>query len=664
MSLECEPATGAPGRALRWPDVLASGPSAPERPGRLAVIRIVAVAAVLVGLGYLAWRVTSTLAGATPWLAACFLALEIHALLSLAVHTFDLWDIDAAPRPPGGPSTPFRVAVLIPTYNEPAEVLLPTIAAAVALQPEHQTWVLDDGDRPWVAALAERLGARYRARTEHDHAKAGNINAVLPELDADLVAVFDADHVAHAGFLTRTMPYFADRRVALVQTPQDFYNTSSFEHVQKRGGQRFGEQELFYRVLAAGRNRWEAAFWCGTNAVLRLAALRDVGGVATDTVTEDIHTTIRLHRRGWRTVYHNEVLAQGLAAGTAQQYLGQRLRWGTGAMQVLRTENPAVVGGLTLRQRLSYLSTLLGWFDSWWMLGYLLLPLATVATGALPVAAPLGAFVPWFLAAFCMQRLAVRLLARGHATVWHATVFETLRLPANLRATLALVDRRSRGFTVTAKGRSGPGRRRAPAPRLLVALLAASGASLAWYVATVVGATPLHYGVPWTAHGAAAWLVVNAVTLVVAIRRIRSPKYSAERRAGVRFDIAADAAVDGTPARLRDVSLTGASLLAPARSVAPGRRVTVDLPGAGSGLTLPAVVRSVSPATDRRAPVGPPGPPGGDLAWVQVGVEFRDLPESTAARLALALFGTGITPQRVYADQPPARTPATARAAA
>jgi len=514
-----------------------------------------------------------------------------------------------------------------------------------------------------VAELAERLGARYRARTEHDHAKAGNINAVLPELDADLVAVFDADHVAHAGFLTRTMPYFADPRVALVQTPQDFYNVSSFEHVQQRGGRRFGEQELFYRALAAGRNRWQAAFWCGTNAIVRLAALRDVGGVATDTVTEDIHTTIRLHRRGWRTVYHNEVLAQGLAAGTAEQYLGQRLRWGTGAMQVLRTENPAVVSGLTPGQRLSYLSTLLGWFDSWRTLGYLLLPLATVLTGALPVAAPLGTFVPWFLAVFGTQRLALRLLARGHATVWHASLFEVIRLPANLRATLALVGRRPRGFTVTAKGRSGSGRSRALVPPLLVALLAASGAALTWYVATAVGATPLHYGVPWAAHGAAAWLVVNAALLVVAIRRIRSPKYSAERRASVRFDIAADAAVDCTPARLREASLTGASLLAPARSVAPGRRVTVDLPGPGSVLRLPAVVRSVSPAADRRPPADLPGTPAVDSAWVQVGVEFRDLPEPTAARLALALFGTGITPRRVYPDQPPARTPAVRTAA-
>jgi cellulose synthase (UDP-forming) len=391
------------------------------------------------------------------------LVLEIHALLSLALHTFDLWDLDAAPDPHRLRPAQLRIAVLIPTYNEPREVLLPTLAAAVTLEPAHETWILDDGARPWVAELARRLGANYRARIDHDDAKAGNINAVLPELDVDLIAVLDADHVAFAGFLTRTLPYFADPQVALVQTPQDFYNDEhSFEHIEYGFGRRFAEQDLFYRAVAAGRNRWNAVFWCGTNAVVRLAALRQVGGVSTESVTEDIHTTIRMHRRGWRTVYHNEVLARGLAAGNATQYLSQRLRWGTGAMQVLRIENPAVVSGLTLGQRISFMSTLLGWFESWRTLGYLLLPVLTVLSGAVPLAAPLRIFLPVFLVVFGIQRLALRMLARGYATLWHATLFEFIRMPANLRATLALFSRRRHLFVVTAKGRGDGSRARAP----------------------------------------------------------------------------------------------------------------------------------------------------------------------------------------------------------
>jgi cellulose synthase (UDP-forming) len=418
--------------------------------------------------------------------------------------------------------------------------------------------------------------------------------------------------------------------------------------VELSGGRRFSEQELFFRALAAGRNRWNAAFWCGTNAVVRLSALRDVGGVATETITEDIHTTIRLHRRGWRTVYHNEVLARGLAAGTSAQYLSQRLRWGTGAMQVLRSENPAFVSGLTVSQRVSYLSTLLGWFDSWRTLGFLLLPIGTVVTGGLPVAAPVSTFVPVFAATFLVQRLALRLLARGHTTLWHAMLFDAARLTANLAATLTLFSRRKHAFSVTAKGRDGHERGRLPAPRLLVGLLAAHAVAFAWYAATLLHLTALHYGVPWTAHGSAIWLAGNATVLAAAVRRIRSPRYGPERRAAVRFDLGGDAVLDGRPATVRDVSLTGASLLVPLPQVTAGQQVTVVLAGAGAGLELPGVVRSVAARSD----------PGGVAAGepVQVGVEFRDLPEETAADLALALFSTGIAPRVVPAVGDPAQT--------
>jgi cellulose synthase (UDP-forming) len=436
--------------------------------------------------------------------------------------------------------------------------------------------------------------------------------------------------------------------VALVQTPQDFYNVTSYEHVELSGGRRFSEQELFYRALAAGRNRWNAAFWCGTNAVVRLAALRDVGGVATETVTEDIHTTIRLHRRGWRTVYHNEVLARGLSAGTSAQFLSQRLRWGTGAMQVLRTENPAFVRGLTAGQRISYLSTLLGWFDSWRTLGFLVLPVATVVTGGLPVAAPLRTFLPVFLLTFGLQRLALRLLARGRSTLWHAILFDAARLPANLRATLTLFSRRTQTFSVTAKGRDSTERGRLPAPRLLVGLLAAHLLAFPWYVATALHVTPLHYGVPWAAHGSAIWLVGNAVVLVAAIRRIRSPLFGPERRVAVRFDVEGDATVDGRTASLRDVSLTGASVVAPLPDAVLGQQVSIVLATAGSVIQLPGVVRSVSALA-----TGPPPAPGGETQ-VQVGLEFRDMTEDTAARLALALFRTGVAPTVVPAVGYPA----------
>ena len=258
-----------------------SGFPAPETARRRRTTQIVAIIALLVGLVYLVWRTVDTVDLGVWWVSVPLLLLEAHAFVGLAMFTTSLWDLDtltpAAPRE----STAFSLAILIPTYNEPTEILLPVIAAAVSTRLAHETWVLDDGARPEVAALAARLGARYLARPTHEHAKAGNVNYALSYVDADLIAILDADHVPQGDFLVKTVGYFDDESVALVQTPQDFYNLDSFEHAGP-----YQDQQLFYRALQPGRNRWGAAFWCGTGAVVRATALRDVGGLATETVTE------------------------------------------------------------------------------------------------------------------------------------------------------------------------------------------------------------------------------------------------------------------------------------------------------------------------------------------------------------------------------------------
>jgi cellulose synthase (UDP-forming) len=285
-----------------------------ESPRRRALIRSVAVAALAMSVAYLAWRGLFTLDASAAWLSVPLYILEIHAAFGLFLFTVSLWDLDVRPAIAPTLVTRHRVAVLIPTYNEGREILLPTVAAALAMRVEHETWVLDDGNRPDVQRMAEELGARYLARRTHEHAKAGNLNHAFGIIDADLVAVLDADHVSHPDFLVRTLGYFDDPRIALVQTPQDFYNRSSFEHqVEDREDGRFHEQVLFYRAIQPGKNRWGAAFWCGTGAIVRTAALRDVGGVATDSITEDIETrsasigvagrpsiTTRSSRMAWR----------------------------------------------------------------------------------------------------------------------------------------------------------------------------------------------------------------------------------------------------------------------------------------------------------------------------------------------------------------------------
>ena len=150
-------------------------------------------------------------------------------------------------------------------------------------------------------------------------------------------------------------------------------------------------------------------------------------------------------------MYHNEVLAHGLAARDAAEYQAQRLRWGTGAMQVLRLEHPFTRAGLSLGQRFAYAATLLGWFDAWRTLGYVLVPLAVVFTGAVPIRAPVATFGAVFAVAFALQRLAIAVLSRGYAPQGMATVFGFVRMQSSIRATLTYFTRGERQFRVTAK---------------------------------------------------------------------------------------------------------------------------------------------------------------------------------------------------------------------
>lgn len=549
----------APSSLLARPRATASSLAALRRPQVLAVL------AVVTSLAYVTWRLLATVDLAVWWVAVPLWLVELHSAVTFALFVFTAWDTQATPPAAPVSAAPGRVAVLIPTYNEPVEVLLPTVAAAVAMDLEHETWVLDDGDRDWVRALAGELGARYSARPTHEHAKAGNLNTALEHVDADFVAVLDADHVPSRTFLSATLGHFADPRVALVQTPQDFYNEDSFEHMaSRRGRAAFCEQSLFYRVLQPGRNRWNAAFWCGTNAVLRRTALTEVGGLATESITEDIHTTIRLHRAGWRTVYHDEVLARGLAAADGAQYLAQRVRWGTGAMQVLRQERPLFDRRLTWPQRLSYAATLLGWFDAWRTLAYLVLPVAVLLTGASPIAAPAAVFAAALLPTLLLQHVAMSALGRGHSSVVRSLVFEFVRMPANLAATITLFLRRDVPFRVTHKGRAGDTRQRVAAPPLHAALAVLGALALGFYALSALGATPLVYGEPWAAHVSAALLALDLGVLLVAVARIRSPRFSTERRGAVRLPLAADARLDGRPAQVLDVSCTGARVVLPA----------------------------------------------------------------------------------------------------
>jgi cellulose synthase (UDP-forming) len=245
------------------------------------------------------------------------------------------------------------VDVFIPVYGEDVDVIRRTAVAALAIKGKHRTWILDDGRSDAVKAMADEIGANYIRRLSGGGAKAGNINHALAVAKGEYFCVFDADFVPRPEFLVETVPFFVDSTVAFVQTPQVYGNLNNL--ISRGAGYM---QTVFYKFVQSGRNHFNAAFCVGTNVIYRRAAVDDVGGIYTDSKSEDVWTSLMLHERGWRTIYIPQTLAVGDAPDTIEAYTKQQLRWATGGFEIMLTHNPlSPRHKLSMDQRLMYLVT-------------------------------------------------------------------------------------------------------------------------------------------------------------------------------------------------------------------------------------------------------------------------------------------------------------------
>jgi cellulose synthase (UDP-forming) len=278
------------------------------------------------------------------------------------------------------------VDVYIPTYDESLEVLEKTITGAISLDyPNFKVWLLDDGRRSWLREYCNTKGVGYLTRGDNAHAKAGNINHALTKTNADFVAIFDADFIPQRNFLIRTVGFFADPSIGIVQVPHTFYNydpTQSSLGLQKALPD---DQRFFFEAIMPSRDGWNAAFSCGSNSVTRREALRSIGdALPTDSITEDMLLSISLLRNGYITRYLCERLAFGLAPEGLKAFFVQRQRWARGAMQILFLAAGPLGRNLTLMQRLLFLPT--HWLtQSLMLLLTIIAPLVFLWTGVLPL---------------------------------------------------------------------------------------------------------------------------------------------------------------------------------------------------------------------------------------------------------------------------------------
>ena len=525
------------------------------------LLRALALAALLWGLGYLTWRIGWSGEGANPLAFGMLLATEVYGLYALAILTWFSWSRPAIERPA---TTPGRtVDVYVCTYDEPVEVVMATLAGCRALTYPHTTYLLDDGRREEMRELAELAGAEYLTRGDNAYAKAGNLNAALPRTSGELVFVLDADHVPMPDALDALVGYFDDERMAIVQTPHDFFNHDSVQHyVVGRH-----EQSLFYRVICPGKDRHGAAYWCGSAALISRHALLQIGGVATETIAEDFHTTIRLLRHGWRTRYHDEVLVQGLAPHDLDGYLLQRDRWARGNLAVFTLkESPLRAKTMSPKQRLSFLASLLAYLAPPMRLLLLLTLGAVLWTGELPMKISVGALAALWLPSVALNFSAGAALARGYMRVPESAHYELLTMEIYTRALRCIVRPGRTAFKVTPKqGRDGGGFESLRKLHLVLFCTVLLLTGTVMRLLDLAGVGPLH-DMP----GIAA--VVVPLLGIYELRRLLATSSAVmrrrQRRLVYRFEGDAEAhvyTVDAhTPARLVDASAAGVGLVAEA----------------------------------------------------------------------------------------------------
>ena len=563
--------------------------SAPhDEPRRVTLVaRLGGLMAVVTMIAYSTWRALATLPhhGLDRGVGIALLTFETVPLLPIVIRLVTLWTLDN-PRPPraGKDETFGSAVVFIPTLNEPREILVPTIVAACALEPAHETWVLDDGNRPWLREFCQRYGARYVTRPDNSNAKAGNINHALDLLrtednPAEFIAILDCDHVPLPGFLYETLGWFDKPEVALVQAPQAYYNSDSFDSDGVAG-----DQGIFWHVLMVARDsRRSDPFWCGSTSVIRRAALESVGGVAVETVTEDLHTTLKLLRDGWRSVYHHQILAVGLAPETPDHYLVQRRRWALGAMQILVKERlwwPK--RWLTWRNYLEYLWSVIWWFEGFVTVCAMMLPAAILLGGIQAARVNFDVYACAFVGSTAIRFVGANMLYRGYIRWRHALELRMMRVQIGVSCVAWLFRRRQLAFEVTPKGGDGD-RHQSRVPSILSSMAVALGVVIAYGTVTLV--MPL----PWPSSHlatltAGVWLVYGEVVLLLGMARVRSGRYAASRRIAHRFPARTTLTIDGLPASLNDISLSGLSATFEG-SVPDDPMCVVRLPGA-RGITM------------------------------------------------------------------------------
>ncbi len=592
---------------------------------------------------YMVWRLFYTIPTddlASMALGSVVYLAELYGLCQFCFFTYQSWS--PTERTPAPITTYPTVDIMVTVVDEPLSILRQTLIGCLAQEyprDRYTVYVLDDGHRDEARKLAASLGCEYIRRPDRPrHAKAGNLNHALQLSHGELVVIFDVDHIPARTFLKDTVGFFDDPKVAIVQTPHHFYNPDIFQRNLRVGEEVKNEQALFFRSLQAGRDTHNSAFFAGSGGLLRRKPLMEIGGFQTQTITEDIHTSMNLHARGYRSCYLNKVLSAGLMPETFDGYLKQRKRWAMGCIQVLLRDNPLTKRGLSLAQRIDYFGSIFYFFFGLPRLICLVAPLASLLFSTPPLKADMLALSNFFFSFFLASALVMRPVSRGSRNPFWSDVYEiAMCFALSLVALKALAaPRKERPFEVTPKGqrvkKSSTTELSLAWPHLITFGLLVIGLALGirhWWQG--VGDPGLPVSLFW----GSANLLLLTIALFVASEQ-------AQGRQGFRLkrDFASGLFVDGegVSARVIDVNEQGAA-------------VTVDEPIFTLQETVKFALtssRGLLVTVTARIVRQEPNPSGG----IDVGLQFDKLDEQTRQILVDKMYGDPIPWEDCYRIQP------------
>ncbi|WP_312241899.1 UDP-forming cellulose synthase catalytic subunit [Pantoea sp.] len=540
---------------------------------KLTVVMV--VLSVLMSTRYMWWRTTETLQFNS----------EVEAILGIALYISELyvWVIlilgylqttsplkrTIEPLPDDIALWP-TVDIYVPTYNESLDVVRDTVLAAQCIdypRDKLNVYLLDDGKRSEFARFAADVGVGYITRDDNRHAKAGNLNHALKITKGELICIFDCDHVATRAFLQATVgPFLKDPKLALMQTPHYFYSPDPFERNLRAARSMPNEGALFYGPIQQGNDNWNATFFCGSCAVIRRSALQEIGGFATETVTEDAHTALKMQRLGWGSAFLSIPLAAGLATERLGLHVVQRTRWARGMTQIFRVDNPLFGRGLNWQQRLCYLSAMLHFQFGLPRVIFLTAPMAYLLFNLNIIHSSASLIFAYVLPHLIMSLYVnSRINGRFRYTFW-GEIYETVMCFHLIIPTLITLFSPKHGkFNVTDKGGlldQGFFDFHIVRPHVIVASLLTVA-----IVAGVVRAVAHNYfGVdPWVIALNIGWATFSLIILMAAVAVARETK---QVRKTIRIDVQLPAIIhyaSGISSRTvtSDLSMGGAQLIAP-----------------------------------------------------------------------------------------------------